>query len=736
MVVWPLSFCLLIGYPQHFKNCSQRAQYASGNAVFAAYGRGLQVVIKGRTPRSDHRPSRALVKRGQNNLPKIYLAQGRHGKDDVYASELGDGSGLARLKWIIGTCLAGSVGIAAIGFAIYASMDVQDDVSIITTMREAGKSALEPIKLSMQKASSLRSATHKTDRLQVSADGLSTRHIIHDSVREKRAGREFIKIKPYVRIVARLATAQPDRLDVIPVFNPLKLYADMSPINLARTGTTSNATSRKLAFKVVELVGGLLPDEDNQMLDDREAADLTTAALEGVAAPDEALRPGIASPDDDADNGLNSGTEASLELSAATTLLPPRTTVLEKNVYAQDNDATLDDRETQVIKVKRGDNLMRLIKRVGAENWQAVAIVEAASNIFPAKALSVGQLVHFELVRSLTDGNRKDPVRVSIFDGGQRHRVTVVRNSAGDYVGSKRPVGPNINFSLNGTPQQQRASLYAGLYSSALLQKLPPALINRILRLHAYDTDFKKRVAPGDGFELFFDVKEGAAGTEDALGELLYTSISAAGETREFFRFRTPDGVVDFYDKNGDNVRKFLMRKPVKGGGVRYTSGFGYRFHPVLKKRKMHTGIDYAARRGTPVLAAGNGVIEAAGRKGGYGNYVRIRHANGYKTAYAHLRKFGKGVRKGVRVKQGQVIAYVGNTGRSTGTHLHYEVLVNNRHVNPMKIQVPRGRQLRGKLLREFRKEQRRVAKLKNRAPVTTRVAQAGGHANAGPNSR
>ena len=158
--------------------------------------------------------------------------------------------------------------------------------------------------------------------------------------------------------------------------------------------------------------------------------------------------------------------------------------------------------------------------------------------------------------------DRKDPVKVSIFDGGHRHRVTIVRNSAGDYVASKRPVGPDIRFSLDGALKQQRASLYTGFYSSALLQKLPPQLIMHILRLHAYDTDFKKRVAAGDGFELFFDVKDGATGTEDELGELLYTSISAAGETREFFRFRTPDGSVDFYDKNGDNVRKFLMRRP------------------------------------------------------------------------------------------------------------------------------------------------------------------------------
>ena len=685
-------------------------------------------MISGRSKTAGRRrASNALVQRGQNNLPQIYLSGAAGGEHEVFRSELGDGSGLARLKWIIGTCLAGTVGIAAISFAIYASMDLEDGTGMIPSIKRAGINALEPIKLSMKKANSLRAATHKTDKLIVSADGLSTRHIIHDSVREKRGGREFIRIKPYVRIVARLATAQPGRIDVIPIFNPLKLYTNSSPEAVSDGNALANRQSRNLAFKVVELVGGLLPDEDNQSLDDKEAAVLTTAALEEAVAPVAELRPGIApsagsGKNYDAENPGSRGVE--LEL-------PPRTTVLEKNVYARNDDVSLDDRETQVVKIKRGDHLIRVIREVGAENWQAVAIVEAAAKIFPANALTPGQMVHFELVRSPTNAKRKDPVKVSIFDGGHRHRVSVVLNPGGDYVASKNPIGPNIQFSLNGTPKQSRASLYTGFYSSALLQKLPPPLIMHILRLHAYDTDFKKKVAPGDGFELFFDIKEGATGTDNELGELLYTAISAAGETREFYRFRTPDGVVDYYDKNGDNVRKFLMRRPVKGGGVRFTSGFGYRFHPVLKRRKMHTGIDYAAQRGTPVLAAGNGIIEAAGRKGGYGNYVRIRHANGYKTAYAHLRRFGKNIQKGARVNQGQVIAYVGNSGRSTGAHLHYEVLVNNRHVNPMKIEVPRGRQLRGKLKRAFRKERTRITELKNRAPVTTRVAQARRQASA-----
>jgi murein DD-endopeptidase MepM/ murein hydrolase activator NlpD len=252
-------------------------------------------------------------------------------------------------------------------------------------------------------------------------------------------------------------------------------------------------------------------------------------------------------------------------------------------------------------------------------------------------------------------------------------------------------------------------------------------MIKRLLRIHSYDVDFKRKVQPGDKFEVFFNLGESNGQDRDdenlEPGELLYTAMTVGGETRRFFRFRTPNGNVDFYDRDGNSAKKFLMRQPVKN--ARFTSGFGMRKHPILGRKRMHTGTDWAASRGTPIMAAGDGVVESAERKGGHGNYVRIRHANGYKTSYSHMAKFAEGVRPGIKVSQGQVIGYVGSTGLSSGPHLHYEVLVNNRHVNPMTIHVPRGRQLRGKQLAAFHKERKRIQALMRRAPVTTRVAAA-----------
>jgi murein DD-endopeptidase MepM/ murein hydrolase activator NlpD len=286
-----------------------------------------------------------------------------------------------------------------------------------------------------------------------------------------------------------------------------------------------------------------------------------------------------------------------------------------------------------------------------------------------------------------------------------------------------------------GQKQQQRATLYQSFYHAALAQHIPADTILKLLRVHSYDVDFKQKVKPGDSFDVFFDVPsdDQDAGTHDAgthgadnsdgMGELLYTSMTVDGHTRSFWRFRTPDGVVDYYDEQGNSAKKFLMRNPVKGG--RYTSGFGPRVHPLLGITRMHTGVDWAAPVGTPILAGADGTIERVGRQGGYGNYVRIRHTNGFSTAYGHMSRYADGLEPGMSVKQGQVIGYVGSTGFSTGPHCHYEILVNNKFVNPMTIQVPRGLQLTGRQLASFQKERNRIDELRALDPVTARVAQA-----------
>jgi murein DD-endopeptidase MepM/ murein hydrolase activator NlpD len=251
--------------------------------------------------------------------------------------------------------------------------------------------------------------------------------------------------------------------------------------------------------------------------------------------------------------------------------------------------------------------------------------------------------------------------------------------------------------------------LYQSIYETALRNKVPASVIDDMIRIYSYDVDFQRKVQPGDSFEVFFageDETNGAASTDK--NDVLFASLSVGGETKKYYRFQTPDdGVVDFYDETGKSAKKFLVRKPV--GNAIMRSPFGGRRHPILGYVKMHTGVDWAAPYGTPIFASGNGVIEKAEWSGGYGKYIRVKHPNGYESAYGHMSAYAKGMEPGKHVRQGQVIGFVGSTGLSTGAHVHYEILVNGRFVDPMRVKLPRGRSLDGALLASFEQERDRL---------------------------
>jgi murein DD-endopeptidase MepM/ murein hydrolase activator NlpD len=246
---------------------------------------------------------------------------------------------------------------------------------------------------------------------------------------------------------------------------------------------------------------------------------------------------------------------------------------------------------------------------------------------------------------------------------------------------------------------------------------MPRAVIESLLRIYSYDVDFQYKTQPGDSFDVLFAGEE----ENDAKSEVLFASLTVGGDTKRFYRFQTPDdGLVDYYDETGKSAKKFLVRKPLATGIMR--SGFGGRNHPLLGYHKMHTGVDWAAPLGTPIYASGNGLVDKVGWESGYGKYIRLRHANGYETAYGHMTAFARAIQPGARVRQGQVIGYVGSTGLSTGPHLHYEILVNGRFVDPLRLRLPRGRVLDGAVLAGFEQERDRLENMLTR--TGSRVAQ------------
>lgn len=669
-----------------------------------------------------HAPSRRFRRREpkqpdqpSNGLSQVYRARGGRGQRDILER---DQTGAAAFRWQISICLAGAIGVLAMGVVIYGSIDRRSKAENVLERISQTQSPPPTSLRRTQIDQGLNWAMPKSDRLELASGALTARYIIHEQVRTQRNNRPFIEIRPYLRIVARLAPIATRNRDVIPALNPIKLYSTPESAEKPEDSNTTNPSNGHVRVRVVELLGGILPNNDGQELDPGEVSTLVRKAHMRVAnaRPDQFaatgrlptnLTPAYLGNDGIAPPGLAG--------------LDPNTTVVRRTIPELDQaDDDTEAAEVRVVKVAAGDTLLSILKRIGTVSWQASAIVDATQTAFPADALRPGQEIHFRIVPSLLSPGTSEPQSFSIFDPGHIHRVTVKRDASGEFTASTTLDQASLfRNMLRDDDSPKPASLYTSIYDAALTQNLPTELILKILRIHAYSVDFRRRVQNGDQMQMFFDLKAQTEG-EPKLGNLLYTAISSAGELHRFWRFRTPDGQVDYFDEHGENSKKFLMRKPVRGLNIRLTSGFGYRYHPLLNKRVMHAGIDWAGPTGTPILAAGKGVIEQAGRKGTYGNYVRIRHANGYKTAYAHMNRIAPGMHPGAKVRQGQIIGYIGTTGMSTGPHLHYEILVGKRQVDPLKIKVPKARKLEGADLVAFQTERERINELMGRPPVKT----------------
>ena len=221
-----------------------------------------------------------------------------------------------------------------------------------------------------------------------------------------------------------------------------------------------------------------------------------------------------------------------------------------------------------------------------------------------------------------------------------------------------------------------------------------------MIRLYSFDIDFQRDIRKNTIFEVSYESLHNSERGESQYGDIQYINLKILNQDLEYFIFKTDEGFFDYFNREGKNIKKSILKTPING--ARLSSNFGMRKHPISGFNKLHKGVDFAAPKGTPVYAGGSGVIVFIGKNGGYGNYIKIRHNNEYKTAYAHLSKFKKGISKGSRVVQGETIAYVGSTGNSTGPHLHYEIIYQNKQINPMKLKLPSGKILKGKELQRF----------------------------------
>ena len=357
----------------------------------------------------------------------------------------------------------------------------------------------------------------------------------------------------------------------------------------------------------------------------------------------------------------------------------------------------------------------------GVTKEAAQALVQALNGVFPAQ-MAPG--TRFELtLDKQQDFYGRDvifPVQLT-FKPGPQETIIVEADEDGTFSG-------HVDGEKEGTLSRYaqvdhfrtKARVSSSLYGTAQDNKVPGYIISELTRVFSYDVDFQRQVKASDTFEVFYGNPLTGSSTKRKV--LHYAQLTLAGKTKTLFRFTTKDGVTDYYDENGVSATKSLLRTPVSG--ARLTSGFGMRRHPLLGYSKMHAGVDFGVPSGTPIKAAGSGVIESAGRLGAYGIAVKIKHSGKYETLYAHMSRLATGIRAGGKVNQGQTIGYVGSTGRSTGPHLHYEVRANDRPVNPTRVKLAGARKLSGKELTNFKSLKTRVLAMMQTAPSATQVAE------------
>jgi murein DD-endopeptidase MepM/ murein hydrolase activator NlpD len=371
----------------------------------------------------------------------------------------------------------------------------------------------------------------------------------------------------------------------------------------------------------------------------------------------------------------------------------------------------------QTVQVEAGDTLMDLLLEAGVGRIEAHGAVTALDEVFSPKDLRPGQeiTVGLDLLRTINEDSIEVRLASIALQPSIERDVAVERDASGQFVAKA------IERPLTRETALASASIDSSLYQAGQDAAVPLSVLSEVIKAFAFDVDFEREIHPGDSFEIVYERLEDDQGRLARTGNILYAALTQGEHRLEIYWYEPKGGSGEFYTAKGESVRKDLLRTPLDV--VRVTSGYGMRKHPILGYSKMHKGVDFAAATGTPILASGSGTIEFVGRNKGYGNYIKLRHNGQYQTAYAHLSRFAKGLSKGSKVKQGQVIGFVGSTGRSTGPHLHYEVIVGGKHMNPMKLKFA-GRKLGGKELGKFEAAKADIRRLRDRLVADTLIAE------------
>jgi len=621
-------------------------------------------------------------------------------------------------RWLVGTVLTGVTGMVLMYAAATSTLE-QGGTTI------SRPHLIKPREQAAQLSGELVVAARKGDRLVQRVDIISARQTYKTPVTRKGAGGEVIRLASFTRISSPLALDTLGFADAVPTFNAGRLIADASE-DRALEGPPPGTVDADVALVTRNIDDMDFPSAPTALQEEESRAQ----ALEALAA------------------------------SRRTSPNIPAQMLLAKAIRGTTEFRGPNDYGTMNFAGPGREPFSRLVVRMVPENVTVFPRLEAAlaRNVLDQRALVAKSEAEAEQnLRGLglTQAQARDLVKTLAragqgIDGTKRLKVTLQALEAGTprvvvrvdlyhedvrtaAIGRKDDGGFELIDVQKSAPSRKRGrqsdedsddeggfTLYQSLHETTRKHNVPKQMIDDLVRVLFFDVDLQRSVNSGDAIELLIGNDEA-----DTPGELLMIALTVGGETRRFYRYGlTNDEVVDYFDDQGRSSKKFLLRKPILDGEMR--SVFGMRFHPILGYARMHNGVDWAAKIGTPILAAGNGTVRFANWDSGYGRRVEIQHNNGYVTTYNHMSAFGRGIKDGVTVRQGQVIGYLGSSGLSTGPHLHYEVMINERHVDPLAIKLPRGRELDGSNLAEFKRQREQIDQALKKAPGSTAGLAAG----------
>ena len=623
----------------------------------------------------------------------------------------------ASLRWLAGASLAGLCGVTLIGAALYLDLDSQYDFA------EAPEFAAPARPADSQGAGVNPS---KGDRLLRPVDIVSDKQTFKAPTIIKVGDRETLKARPFTRLQTTLTLTPTGFADAVPPFNPLKITSGGTDVAERLPDPGPVQDNAEVTFRTEDLT----PNDAQQTSGELTQAEAEAQVVETLKAPTDAQRAATSLPPQILLIRTSRASEALRQLSAYASVgaVSPTTPFASIEVRMIPENVTnavksnLDDASPneKLVQMRHGESFEDLLKANGAAPDAVQAILSAFGVKHGESPVGEGQKIILLPEEPAARGEKPGIARISVYVDDQLKAAVAITDSGG-----YKPVA----LRTAQAPRKPKAgdeesaggggmNLYQSLYETALKQGLPRSIIDVMTRVFANDVDFQRATAPGDSVEAFYSDPDDI----NPRPELLCASMTVRDQTFKYYRFQTQDdNTVDFYDENGRSMRKFLVRKPIADGEM--TSPFGMRYHPILHYGRMHTGVDWAAPIGTPIYAAGNGVVIKADWDSGYGRRVEIQHPNGYVTTYNHMSGFGRGVVDGARVTQGQTVGYLGDTGLSTGPHLHYEVIINGNFVDPMAIKLPRTREFDGRMLAAFKRERDRIDQLMAESPSAPAMA-------------